>query len=158
MHLLKSVYTSSPLNTIAEWNEARIFLPPQLPATAPAQNVLPRLTLIITAANTMALNSASCRLRCRHNPPHLAHSFTHRRTEDKTKWRRRHDGCGRGKNEGKSLSPLWYSMLLITVSLSFSLFFPPLSFICHSSLNVLNQINTWGYKNGEGIGGRNISR
>ena len=123
MHLLKSVHTSSPLNTIAERNEARYFSlsPPPL-ATAPAQNVLPRLNLIITAANTMAPNSTSrffegCRLHRHHNPLHLAHSLTDRqRGQNKMEREGRKEG-GRGRMKEESLSPLWYFRLLITVHL-----------------------------------------
>lgn len=76
-----------------------IFLHPPPPNPATAQNVLPRLNLIITAANTMALNSTSrffegCRLHRHHNPLHLAHSLTHSEAdrENKTKWRRTEEG------------------------------------------------------------------
>lgn len=95
-------HASSPQGTIVEWEEVRYF-PPQTPSTtstAWAQNVPPRLNLIITAANTMALNSSSrffegCRLHRHHNPLHLAHSLTHSKADrkDKTKWRRREGWC-----------------------------------------------------------------
>lgn len=107
MHLMKSVHTSSPLNTIAEQNELRYFsLFPHL-ATALAQNVLPRLNLIITAANTMALNSTSrlfegCRLHHHHNPLHLVHSITDRQRGQSGEGGRKEV---EGQNEGRVFEP-----------------------------------------------------
>lgn len=126
MHLLKSVHTSSPLNTIAERNKARdLSLSPPL-ARAPAQNVLPRLNLSITAANTMALNSTSrlfegCRLHRHHNPLHLAHSLTDRQ-RGQNKMGREGGRKKEGQNEGREFEPLWYFRLLITVHFPLPLF------------------------------------
>lgn len=81
------------------WCETResIFPPSPLFAPALAQNVLPRLDLIITAANTMAPNGTSrlfegCRLHHHHNPLHLAHSFPDRRGDKMEK-----EGGGEGE-------------------------------------------------------------
>lgn len=89
LHVLKCTCILSMEHNSERRGDTPPSLPfPSLPATSTAwsQNVLPRLNLIITAANTMALNSSSrffegCRLHRHHNPLHLAHSLTQRLTE-----------------------------------------------------------------------------
>lgn len=88
LHVPKSTCTLFMEHNSERRGDIFLHAPPPPPATSTAwsQNVLPRLNLIITAANTMALNSSSrffegCRLHRHHNPLHLAHSLTHRLTE-----------------------------------------------------------------------------